>query len=45
MKKIDNLIEVTPFITDVQKEFYQFMLKERYNKIIETSYNKLINKR
>lgn len=32
--KLEELVDETPFITDIQKLFYKYMLKERYEKII-----------
>ena len=43
MKEIENLINMTPLISEVQKEFYIHMLKARYEKIIKVSYQKLEN--
>lgn len=37
MGKINRLIEETPFITSVQKDFYQIMLRERKEKILDYS--------
>lgn len=37
MGKINRLIEETPFITPVQKDFYQIMLRERKEKILDYS--------
>ena len=42
MNKINQLITETPFITSVQKEFYQIMLKERKEKILDYSMKLLI---
>ncbi len=41
MKKIDSLIDATPFLMPVQKEFYQIMLKERKEKILDYSIRRL----
>ena len=41
MSKIENLINETPFITDVQRAFYKHMLTARYHKILLASYQKL----
>lgn len=35
---IGNLIEETPFLSDVHKDFYRHMLKERYERILLYSY-------
>lgn len=37
MKKIDALIDDTPFISDLQKRFYKTMLAERKEKILDKS--------
>jgi len=42
MEKINQLVEETPFIIPVQKEFYQIMLKERKEKILDYSMKLLI---
>ncbi len=42
MKKINCLVEETPFITPVQKEFYQIMLRERKEKILDYSMELLL---
>lgn len=43
MDKINQLITETPFITSVQKEFYQIMLKERKEKILDYSMKLLLS--
>lgn len=40
-KKIDSLIDGTPFISDLQREFYKTMLRERKEKILDYSFEKL----
>ena len=42
MEKINRLVEETPFITPVQKEFYQIMLRERKEKILDYSMELLL---
>ena len=42
MKKIQQLIDETPLISDVQKLFYKHMLNARYEKILKASYDKLV---
>ncbi len=42
MEKINCLVEETPFITLVQKEFYQIMLRERKEKILDYSMELLL---
>ncbi|MDD6036505.1 MAG: HipA domain-containing protein [Lachnospiraceae bacterium] len=39
--RINEIIDNTPFITELQKEFYKTMLWERKEKILKTSYEKL----
>lgn len=41
MKKIDKIIDETPYISDLQKEFYKTMLRERKERILDFSYQKL----
>lgn len=41
MSKVDKLIDETPLISDVQREFYKHMLNARYNKILRASFEKL----
>ena len=41
MEKIDKIIEATPFISDLQKEFYKTILCERKERILDFSYQKL----
>ena len=42
MGKINCLVEETPFITPMQKEFYQIMLRERKEKILDYSMGLLL---
>ena len=42
LEKINRLIEETPFIEPVQKDFYQVMLKERKEKILDYSMKLLL---
>ena len=44
MEQIIDLIDDTPLITDTQKLFYVYMMKERYEKIIKSSYEKLMER-
>lgn len=39
--KIDRIVDATPFISDLQKEFYKTMLRERKERILDFSYQKL----
>ena len=41
MNKVEKLIDDTPLISDVQKNFYKHMLTARYNKILLASLEKL----
>ena len=41
MEKIYNIVEETPFVSDLQKEFYKTMLRERKERILDFSYQKL----
>lgn len=42
MERIDMLIEETPFLESVQKEFYRIMLRERKEKILDYSMEQLL---
>lgn len=42
MQKINDIIEKTPYISEIRKEFYKKILNMRYEKILKTSYEKLI---
>lgn len=41
MGKIDRIVEETPFISDLQRNFYKTMLHERKERILDFSYEKL----
>lgn len=41
MEKIYKIVDETPFISDLQKEFYKTMLRERKERILDFSYQKL----
>lgn len=41
LDKIYKTVEETPFISDLQKEFYKTMLRERKERILDFSYQKL----
>lgn len=41
MNKIYDIVDKTPFISDLQKEFYTTMLRERKERILDFSYQKL----
>jgi hypothetical protein len=42
MSAICEIINSTDYISDLQKQFYATMLKERYERILKTAYEKLI---
>lgn len=42
MNKIYKIIEDTPYISDIRKEYYKKIIKMRYEKILEFNYLKLI---
>jgi hypothetical protein len=44
ISKINNIIENTPFISDVQKEFYKTFTKARYDMILQPAFNLLMEK-
>ena len=41
MKEIFNVIEKTPFISDLQKEFYRTMLMTRKERILDYSVKRM----
>lgn len=41
LKEIDNIVDDTPFLSELQRKFYKTMLKERYERIIEPTLKKL----
>lgn len=41
MAKISNIIDDMPYATELQKNFYKLMIKERKEKIIDLTYEKL----
>ena len=41
MNKIDKIVDKTPFISDLQREFYKTLLRERKERILDFSYQKL----
>ena len=45
MDKINRIVDTTPFISDLQKEFYKTMLRERKERILDFSYQKLQRKK
>lgn len=42
--KIDEIIDNTPYITDIRKKFYKKILNMRYEKILKYSYERLCKK-
>ena len=40
---INEIIEQTPYISNVRKEFYKTMLENRYNKILAVTYDKILS--
>lgn len=44
LDEIYELIEETPFISDVHKRFYRYMVGERYKRILLYSYDRLLEK-
>ncbi len=44
MERIYKIVDETPFISDLQKEFYKTMLRERKERILDFSYRKLQKK-
>lgn len=44
MSNIYQIIEDTPFISTLQKDFYKTMLQERKERILDFSYNKLLKR-
>ena len=41
MMRIEEIVDQTPFISDLQKRFYKTMLRERKERILDFSYQKL----
>ncbi len=44
MGVINSIIDSTPLINNIQKDFYKIILQQRKEKILDFSYKKLINK-
>ncbi len=44
-EKVNKLINETPFITEIHKKFYKYMLEQRFKKIIEPAYKHLKEKK
>ena len=44
LHEIENLIEETPLISEMQKRFYKHMIYARYEKILKASYNRLMER-
>ena len=45
IKKINNIIDEIPCITEIRKEFYKTIIKEKYEKILKFAYNKIITQK
>ena len=45
IKKINNIIDEIPCITEIRKEFYKTIIKEKYEKILKFAYNKIIKQK
>lgn len=45
IERIDELVEETPFLELVQKEFYRIMIRERKEKILDYSMKQLLNQK
>ena len=45
LEKINSIINDTPFISNIRKEFYKKILKLRYDEILKVNYNKLVQKK
>ena len=41
LENVNKIIEETPFISDIRKEFYKKIIQMRYEKILKCSYEKL----
>ena len=41
LESVNKIIEETPFISDIRKEFYKKIIQMRYEKILKCSYEKL----
>lgn len=41
MKKVDEIIDNTPYISDVRKNFYKAILSKRYEMILKPAYELL----
>ena len=44
LHEIENLIEETPLISEMQKRFYKHMIYARYEKILKASYDRLMER-
>lgn len=45
LEKINQIIEETPFLVPVQKEFYQIMIRERKEKILDYSMERMLTEK
>lgn len=41
MERINKIIEETPLISNIRKEFYKKIIDMRYEKILKVNYDKL----
>ena len=44
LNKINDIIDKTPEISEIRKEFYKKIIKERYEKILLKTYTKIKEK-
>ena len=42
MEEIMNIIDNTPYISEIRKEFYKTMIDRRYKEILLTAYEKIV---
>ena len=43
MKEINHIIDEIPFLGDVQKKFYQSIIRERYEKVLYPTLREIEN--
>lgn len=44
-QSVDNLIESMPFLTDIHKNFYKYIIRQRYEKILFATYIRLMERK
>ncbi len=44
-QSVDNLIESMPFLTDIHKNFYKYIIRQRYEKILFPAYIRLMERK